>query len=117
MITKMKKTKMKRAKTTKIVLVVLLILLAAAWVYLRQVFRQPTLGASELVKYDGSDENLPIYLVYEGYVYDVSSGGDDFYKPGEAYHFLVGKDSTQLLKIFGGDIIKRKYKVVGVYKP
>ena len=119
------KIKMMMKKTTKIGIVVLLAMLAADWVYLRQVPRQSTVNEDnlrqysqdELAKYDGSDLNKPIYLAYEGYVYDVSSGRADFYNPGEAYHYLVGKDSTKLLNVFGGDLIKRKYSVVGKYSP
>lgn len=76
----------------------------------------PVYTSSELVKYDGSDIDKPIYLALDGFVYDVSDGRNDFYAPGEAYHELVGKDSSALLSIFGGDIIRKKYRIVGVYK-
>lgn len=66
----------------------------------------------ELKKYDGSDPDLPIYLAHEGLVYDVTDG-KQFYAPGGSYHYLAGKDSTIALKVAGGDIIKKKYPVVG----
>lgn len=120
----MKKLKLKITKTTKIAIVAGAIMLAADWFYLRQVQKQPTVvedgmpsfNQSELARYNGDDESLPIYLVLDGYVYDVSAGRADFYAPGQAYHDLVGKDSSSLLHLVGGDIIKRKYKIVGIYK-
>ncbi|TSA45264.1 cytochrome b5 domain-containing protein [bacterium] len=69
-------------------------------------------SAADLQKFNGNDPNLPIYIGYEGYVYDVSAGRN-FYQAGAAYHFLAGKDSTTELHIFGGDIIKRKYPIIG----
>lgn len=71
-----------------------------------------TLTVDELKEYDGTDVTLPIYLALDGLVYDVSAG-QEFYAPGGAYHYLAGKDSTVLLRLIGGDIIKRKYPVVG----
>ncbi|MFZ2152754.1 MAG: cytochrome b5-like heme/steroid binding domain-containing protein [Microgenomates group bacterium] len=66
---------------------------------------------SELSKHDGSDPKLPIYLAYEGNVYDVTSG-KKFYEKGAVYNFLAGKDSTTDLNIAGGAIIRRKYPIV-----
>lgn len=66
----------------------------------------------ELKKYNGSDQSLPIYLAYEGKIYDVSSGRE-YYKTGGVYHFLAGKDSTTELNMVGGAIIRRKYPVIG----
>lgn len=66
----------------------------------------------ELKKYDGTDPNLPIYIGMEGLVYDVSEGRE-YYQTDGVYHYLAGKDSTTELKIAGGGIIKRKYKVIG----
>lgn len=66
----------------------------------------------ELKKYDGTDPKLPIYLVLDGNVYDVTRGSE-FYKVGGPYHYLAGKDSSFELHIVGGDIIKRKYPVIG----
>lgn len=70
----------------------------------------------KITKYDGSDPNLPVLLAMDGLVYDVSAGREDFYNPGQPYHFLAGRDSSYELHIAGGKIIKEKYPVVGVYK-
>lgn len=115
----------KTSKTGKIILFALGLMLCADWLILREMTRQPihpgsnlpTISASELAKYNGDNNNLPIYLALDGYVYDVSPGGADYYAPGQSYHDLVGKDSSVLLHIIGGDIISRKYKIVGVYTP
>lgn len=120
----MKKLKLQITKTTKIAILAGVIMLAADWFYLRQVQKQPTIvenglqsyNQAELAKYNGDDASLPIYLALDGYVYDVSAGRDDFYAPGQAYHDLVGRDSSSLLHLVGGDIIKRKYMIVGIYK-
>jgi len=72
----------------------------------------PSFTLDELKKYDGTDPQLPIYLAYEGKVYDLSSGRS-FYQSGATYHFLAGKDSTTELNFAGGGIIKSKYPVVG----
>jgi len=74
-----------------------------------------TYNAVELKKYDGTDLNRPILLALDGLVYDVSAGGDDYYKPGQSYHYLVGVDSSRYLHIFGEGLIKKKYRVVGRY--
>lgn len=71
-----------------------------------------TFSKQELSKYDGSDANLPIYLAMDGYVYDITPG-KEFYIPGGPYHDLAGKDSSAMLHIAGGGIIKNKYKIVG----
>lgn len=68
--------------------------------------------AEKLMQYDGTDINLPIYMAYNGDVYDVSAGRE-FYKIGGPYHDLAGKDSTSELNIAGGGIIKIKYKIIG----
>lgn len=120
----MKRLKLQITKTTKIAIIVGMLMLVADWIYLRQVQRQPIIiedglqifSQTELARYNGSDDSLPIYLVLDGYVYDVTEGRENFYGPGQAYHELVGKDSSSLLHLVGGDIIKRKYKIVGKYK-
>lgn len=66
----------------------------------------------ELNKFDGSDPALPIYLAFSGNVYDVTSG-KSYYQPGGVYHYLAGRDASVELHIAGGEIIKRKYPVVG----
>ena len=76
----------------------------------------PTFTEDSIKQFDGTDENKPVYIAYEGYVYDVSTGRNDYYNDGRDYHYLAGKDSTTDLNIVGGSIIKKKYKIVGVYK-
>lgn len=67
----------------------------------------------ELKKYNGSDPNRPIYIGYEGKVYDVTSGRN-FYGAGQTYNYLTGRDATAELNEVGvGEIIVRKYPVVG----
>lgn len=89
--------------------------------------RRLTLGAGEktqqtyfdqqtIAQYDGTDPNKPVYLAMDGFVYDVSGGREDFYAPGRPYHYLAGKDSSALLHLAGGTIIKTKYPVVGKYR-
>ena len=70
----------------------------------------------ELKKYDGTDPSRPIYLAYEGNIYDVT-GGKEFYQKGGVYHFLAGKDSTSELNFAGGGIIKRKYPIIARLVP
>lgn len=70
---------------------------------------------SELSKYNGTDNSLPIYIGYQGNVYDVTAGAS-YYQEGGSYHYLAGKDSTTDLNMFGGDIIKQKYPVIGMIK-
>lgn len=72
----------------------------------------PEFSIDQLTEFDGSDPEKPIYIGMDGLVYDVSEGRK-FYEPEGSYHFLAGKDSSKDLKIAGGDIIKRKYPVVG----
>lgn len=117
--------KWKITTTGKIVIITLLLMLVGDWFIYNKIMNQsvpvaaglPSITADELSKYNGDSPDMPIYLALNGYVYDVSAGKDDFYGQGQAYHDLVGKDSSALLNIFGGEIIKRKYKIVGVYKP
>lgn len=76
----------------------------------------PIYTVNSIKEFDGTDQNKPVFIAYEGYVYDVSAGRDDFYNVGRDYHYLAGKDSTAELNIVGGSIIKKKYKIVGVLK-
>jgi predicted heme/steroid binding protein len=75
----------------------------------------PTFTKESLALYDGTDTSLPIYIAYEGNVYDVTEG-KRFYEPGGAYHFLAGTDGTTMLRVAGGSIIKEKYPIVGIYR-
>lgn len=71
------------------------------------------ISLDELKQYDGSDSDKPIYIGLNGYVYDVTPGRS-FYETGGTYHYLAGKDSSAELNLIGGDIIIKKYKVIGV---
>jgi predicted heme/steroid binding protein len=71
---------------------------------------------AELALYNGSDPTKPIYLGMNGLVYDVTAGRE-YYQPGGTYHWLAGKDSSADLNLVGGEIIKRKYPVVGSLVP
>jgi len=68
--------------------------------------------AEELKKFDGTDSNLPIYISYNGDIYDVTAG-KDYYTTNGVYHYLAGRDSTAELNFAGGGIIKTKYKIIG----
>ncbi|KAM7403633.1 hypothetical protein PAMA_004191 [Pampus argenteus] len=48
----------------------------------------------ELKRYDGSKEELPIYMAVKGVVFDVTKG-KEFYGKDAPYNTLVGKDSTR----------------------
>ena len=76
----------------------------------------PTMKASELKAYDGTRPGQPIYIGFEGLVYDVTAG-KKYYQTGGSYHFLAGKDSTADLRVVGGSIIKQKYPVVAKLAP
>ena len=85
--------------------------------------RQPVMAGSvlrdftspQLSEFDGTDPEKPVYLAFEGYVYDVSRGRS-FYEPGGPYHELAGGDATELLHIAGGSIIRKKYPVIGILR-
>ncbi len=117
---KMLKTKFKKYKSYFIfVLGVLFSLL-----FIKNINYNKELMASDLPVYtqktlqefNGEDLNKPVLIAYLGYVYDVSVGREEFYNIGKDYHYLAGRDSTIDLNIAGGVIIKRKYKVVGIFK-
>jgi len=111
--TKLKNLKI--TKTTKIVALTALTLLCIDIYIFSKIGKKEVqvesdlkiFDTTELARYSGEDMSLPIYLAYDGYVYDVT---------GQPYHDLVAKDSSTLLNMFGGEIIKQKYKVVGVYQ-
>lgn len=73
----------------------------------------PSYTPEDLARYNGTDATLPIYLALDGSVYDVTAGRA-YYAPGGAYHSLAGTDASRELHVFGGDIIKEKYPVVGI---
>lgn len=76
----------------------------------------PFISAEALKAYDGTNPTLPIYVGLDGYVYDVTPG-KAYYIVGGTYHSIAGKDASAALHIFGGDIIKEKYQIVGTFKP
>lgn len=58
-------------------------------------FKGPVnLTPSELVKYDGTDPSLPIFLAVNGTIFDVSAGAHT-YGPGGSYHPFAGHDASR----------------------
>lgn len=49
---------------------------------------------AELLAYDGSDPNKPIYIALNGTIYDVSISPQT-YGPGGSYHVFAGKDAAR----------------------
>lgn len=76
----------------------------------------PVFTTDSLAPFNGEDASLPIYVAFDGNVYDVTAG-KKFYGPDGHYHFLAGTDGTKLLKIFGGSTIQEKYPVIGTFTP
>ncbi|OHA83705.1 MAG: hypothetical protein A2408_00355 [Candidatus Yonathbacteria bacterium RIFOXYC1_FULL_52_10] len=76
----------------------------------------PFFTKTSLAQYNGEIPDLPIYLALDGYVYDVTPG-KEFYVPGGTYHHIAGKDASQELKVFGGNLIREKYSIVGKFTP
>lgn len=50
-----------------------------------------SLNVSELRKYDGSNNNLPIYVSIRKRIYDVTAGSQ-YYAQGEKYSYLSGRE-------------------------
>lgn len=75
----------------------------------------PQYDSESLKAYNGTNINLPIYIALDGYVYDVTEG-KRFYASGGVYHSLAGHDASKELHVLGGDIIKEKYPVIGIFK-
>lgn len=73
----------------------------------------PIFSIDELAKYDGV-KNEKTYVGFHCVVYDVTEGKNNYYADGKGYHYLVGRDATKQLDIFGGDIIESKYPKVGL---
>lgn len=62
---------------------------------LKHFFKGPVyLTPAELVKYDGTDPSLPIYLAVNGTIFDVSAGAHT-YGPGGSYHAFAGHDASR----------------------
>jgi cytochrome b involved in lipid metabolism len=53
--------------------------------------------SSELIKHDGSDPNVRVWVVVKGVIFDVSRNRST-YAPGGSYHIFAGKDVS---KAFG----------------
>ncbi|KAK4575081.1 hypothetical protein LTR86_000933 [Recurvomyces mirabilis] len=53
-----------------------------------------SLTDTQLLSYDGTDPNKPIYLALNGTIYDVSAGRR-IYGPGGSYHVFAGKDAAR----------------------
>lgn len=75
----------------------------------------PYFSKEALKAYDGTNPALPIYVGLDGYVYDVTPG-KEYYIMGGTYHSIAGRDASAALHIFGGDLIKEKYQIVGTFK-
>lgn len=73
----------------------------------------PVISKEELAQNNGVAKPT-VYIGFDCLVYDVTVAKNTYYGPGKGYHFLVGRDSTKQLLIFGGSIIRRKYPVVGI---
>lgn len=101
------------------------ILALSGFIFLRRIVpanrppsgQLPAYTAQTLSVYNGDNPNQPVLLALDGYVYDVSSGRETFYAPGQSYHYLTGRDSSADLHLVGADIIRRKYPVVGIFYP
>ena len=77
----------------------------------------PIYTQASLNGYNGDNPEKPVLLALDGWVYDISPGRATFYDPGKPYHFLAGTDASVSLHMFGGDLIRSKYKIVGQYQP
>ena len=73
----------------------------------------PTISKEELLSHNGLQDPT-IYIGLDCLVYDVTAGKEQYYGEGKPYHYLVARDATTQLKIFGGDLIKEKYPIVGI---
>ncbi|KAH7443860.1 hypothetical protein KP509_02G053600 [Ceratopteris richardii] len=59
-----------------------------------RVLRKKLWTATELMNYNGTDENLPILLGILGSVYDVTKGRT-YYGKGGSYNHFAGRDATR----------------------
>ena len=113
---------LKAAKYQTVFFVVALLVLDVLFLTTRQTKtiaapHLPVYSREVLSEYDGTDPSKPIFLALDGLVYDVSMGRNSYYAPGKPYHVLAGVDASALLHIAGGDIITKKYPVVGRLSP
>ncbi|XP_066475335.1 neudesin isoform X1 [Tiliqua scincoides] len=68
---------------------------------------------AELARYDGQEENQPIYLAVKGVVFDVTSG-KEFYGKGAPYNALVGRDSTRGIAKMSLDPVDLTHDTMGL---
>ncbi|XP_058021338.1 neudesin [Ahaetulla prasina] len=67
----------------------------------------------ELARYDGRQEDEPIYIAVKGVVFDVTSG-KEFYGKGAPYNALAGKDSTRSVAKMSLDPVDLTYDTTGL---
>ncbi|XP_070590559.1 neudesin [Erythrolamprus reginae] len=67
----------------------------------------------ELARYDGRQEDEPIYIAVKGVVFDVTSG-KEFYGKGAPYNVLAGKDSTRSVAKMSLDPADLTYDTTGL---
>lgn len=115
LIQKKMKMMIKNIKYYLVLLALLVLFLTFKSYTVNSASEFPTLNASQLAIYNGVDLSKPVYIAYDGLIYDVSSGRNDYYNVGKPYHHLAGRDSTVELNLVGGTIIKSKYKIVARY--
>lgn len=85
----------------------------------QQYFRGPiSLTDNELLAYNGEDPNKPIYLGFNGSIYDVSAAPQT-YGPGGSYHFFAGRDAVRayLTGCFAEDLVPDLRGVEEMYVP
>ncbi|KAF1980300.1 cytochrome b5 [Bimuria novae-zelandiae CBS 107.79] len=89
---------------------------AAEW---KNIFKPPvSLTDDELLAYDGTDPDKPIYLALNGTIYDVSISPAT-YGPGGSYHFFAGRDAARafLTGCFDVDAVPDLRGVEQMYMP
>ncbi|XP_064602491.1 neudesin-like [Liolophura sinensis] len=69
--------------------------------------------AEEISRYDGSNEDEPIYIGIKGVVFDVSSE-KRFYGKGAPYNVLVGRDSTRASALMSLDLENLTHDITGL---
>jgi predicted heme/steroid binding protein len=77
-----------------------------------------SLTDAELLSYNGEDPNKPIYLGFNGSIYDVSAAPST-YGPGGSYHFFAGRDAVRayLTGCFQEDLVPDLRGVEEMYVP
>ncbi|XP_018409295.1 PREDICTED: neudesin [Nanorana parkeri] len=67
----------------------------------------------DLTRYNGEQEDEPIYMAVKGAVFDVSAG-KEFYGKGAPYNALAGKDSTRAVAKMSLDPMDLTYETTGL---